>query len=83
MKVFYLNDERKPITVQINHHFVFDPNNPLVQPKIEYVTLQACESRVFDIEAPVDAIPYVKKWPNQVLLTYLPAEAQSQTAFDT
>ncbi len=75
MKVYYVNDEQRPVTVQVNHHFVFDKNNPHLQPKIEYVTLKSCESRTFESEAPEGAIPYVKKWPNQVLLTYLTVEA--------
>lgn len=69
--IYYMNDEQQPITVQINHLFWFDPNNPHKQPDVEYHTLRACEARVFKIEAPDNAIPYVKKWKNQVLLTYL------------
>lgn len=65
-----MNDEWHPITVQINHLFWFDPNDPFKKPDIEYHTLQPCESKVFKIEAPEGAIPYVKKWSNQVLLTY-------------
>lgn len=68
--VYYLNDEQKPILVQINHSFFFDPNNPFKEPNIEYVTLQSCEGKLFRIEAPVDSIPYVKKWTNKILLTY-------------
>lgn len=68
--VYYMNDEQRPITVQINHSFFFNPNDPFKQPKIEYVTLQSCEARLFEIEAPEGSIPYIKKWPNQVLLSY-------------
>lgn len=68
--IYYMNDEQRPITVQVNHLFWFDPNNPFKQPDVEYYTLQPCESKIFKIEAPEGSIPYVKKWPNQVLLTY-------------
>jgi hypothetical protein len=72
--IYYMNDEQKPVTVQINHLFWFDPNNPFKQPDIEYHTLQACEARIFKVEAPENSIPYVKKWQNKVLLSYLPAD---------
>ena len=65
--IYYLNDEQKPILVQINHLFFFNPNDPLKQPHIEYVTLQPCEGK---IEAPENSVPYVKKWTNKILLTY-------------
>lgn len=68
--VYYLNDERAPVLVQINHSFFFDPNNPTKQPNIEYVTLEACEGKLFKIEAPQNSAPYIKKWPNKVLLSY-------------
>ena len=68
--IYYLNDEQKPVTVQLNHYFFFNPNDPFKQPKIEYFKLDSCEAKVFKIECPEGSIPYVKKWPNQVLLTY-------------
>lgn len=68
--IYYLNDERASVLVQINHSFFFDPNDPAKQPNIEYVTLEACEGRLFKIEAPQGSIPYVKKWPNKILLSY-------------
>lgn len=81
--IYYMNDEQKPITVQINHLFWFDPNNPTKQPDVEYITLEACEARLFKIEAPENSIPYVKKWQNKVLLTYLRLEqVQNPTSSD-
>lgn len=68
--IYYMNDEQAPITVQVNHVFFFDPNNPLKPPKIEYFTLEKSEAKVFKIECPEGSIPYVKKWRQQVLLTY-------------
>lgn len=82
IQIYYMNDEQKPITVQINHEFRFDPNNPHKEPMVEYIILQPCEARLFKIEAPEGSIPYVKKWQNQVLLTYLPAESLDQIAYD-
>lgn len=69
--IYYMNDEQRPMSVKVIHEFMFDPNNPTKQPVIEFFTLQSCEAREFRIEAPNNSIPYVKKWNNQVLLTYL------------
>lgn len=70
LHIFYMNDEQRVISVQVNHSFFFDPNDPFKQPKIEYFKLQPAEAKVFKIEAPEGSIPYVKKWQNHVLLSY-------------
>lgn len=68
--IYYLNDEQRPMSVQIHHQFFFDPNNPMKQPNIEYTTLQSCEARLFKVEAPEGSIPYLKKWNNAVMISY-------------
>lgn len=76
MNIYYVNDEYEPVIVRVQHHFVFDPNNPLAEPKHEYITLQPQESRLFQYSAPEGSIPYVKRWENRiVLLSYLTPEA--------
>ena len=59
MKVFYLNDERKPVDVFIGglgSHYV--------------CTLQAAEGKVFDVPVPEGSILWVKKWPDYVMLNW-------------
>lgn len=69
MKIYYLNDESQPVTIRLlgkapNYH-----DNT-------YVTLQPQEGRVFEIEAPESALPYVKRWDNRmILLSYIDASA--------
>jgi hypothetical protein len=68
--ISYMNDEPISVLVQINHQYFFDPNNPTKPPHIEYVTLLPGEKRLFEIEAPNNATPFVKKWSNKVLLSF-------------
>lgn len=76
MKIYYLNDEHKPVTIQVNGQLKPSPTNPYGEPNIEYFILQSQEGRLFDIDAPEGAIPWVKRWENRVvLLSYsLPEE---------
>jgi hypothetical protein len=79
MKLYYLNDEHKPVTVQVNGQIKPSPTNPFGEPQVEYFTLQPQEGRTFDIDAPEGATPYVKRWENRVvLLTYIETEALEQ-----
>jgi hypothetical protein len=79
MKIYYLNDEHKTVTIQVNHQLQPSPTNPYGEPKIEYFRLEPQQSKMFEIDAPEGAIPYVKRWENRiVLLSYLPAEALEQ-----
>lgn len=54
MKIFYMNDETKPILVRIQGK---DP-----------VTLQPQQSRTFQFDAPEGAVPFVKRWDNHIVL---------------
>lgn len=80
LKVYYLNDEQKDTLIKIIHNFTFDPNQPHLEPKIEFFPLKSCQDGIFEIDAPEGSIPFVKKWPAMVLLTFLPLEAQRQIA---
>lgn len=75
--IYYMNDEQKPITVQVNHYFFFNPNDPYKEPKVEYFKLDPAEAKVFKIEVPENSIPYVKKWKDVVLLTYSDLQSHS------
>jgi hypothetical protein len=60
-QVFYLNDERKPITVKI-----------LDMAGDRFETLQPAEGKTYDIMLPDEpAILYVKKWPAMVMISYI------------
>ena len=76
--IYYMNDCKHSVTVQVNHSFMFDPNNPAKQPNIEYFSLGPAEARVFKVEVPENSIPYVKNWGNRVLLSFLEAGALEQ-----
>ena len=72
-----MNDENKPITVQVNGQLRPSLTNPYGEPSIEYFILKPQESKVFEIDAPEGSIPYLKRWETrQILLTYLPADSE-------
>jgi hypothetical protein len=75
MKVYYMNDEQKDITVRIidlTFSHTGGDNSHL------YIRLQSCESRVFDLQVPEGAVLYVKKWKDAVLLSYIEAAGLAQ-----
>ena len=73
MKVYYLNDEQKPITLRI-----LDANYDDVNATGDtYLTLQSCQGVELDIELPPDSILYIKKWPNMVMISYTSPSVQS------
>jgi len=76
MKVYYMNDEKETVLVQVNGQLRPSNVNPYGEPSVEYFSLQPQESRIFDIDAPEGSIPYVKRWESRhVLLTYLSKES--------
>jgi hypothetical protein len=80
MEIYYLNDEKTPITIQVNGQPKPHPEMPYGEANNEFFTLQPAEGRLFYVDAPEGSIPYVKRWtsPHLVLLTYLPAESIDQ-----
>ena len=80
MKIFFLNDRRKTVTVQINGQLKRTPQNPYGMPQIDYHQLAPQEGKTFDVDAPEGAIPYVKVWETgTALLSYvLPQELPSE-----
>ena len=70
MKVYYFNDEIVPVTIQVNAF-------ALKEHRIDYVIVNALESKVIEFDAPEDAIPYIKRWENrQILVSYLRADSE-------
>jgi hypothetical protein len=77
MKIYYFNDEKQPVTIQVNGQLRPPSINKYGDPQIEYFTLKPLEARVFEVDAPEGAIPYVKRWENRfVLLSYLQADSE-------
>jgi hypothetical protein len=75
MKVSYLNDEQRPITLRI-----LDANyDGATGTGDTYMTLQSCEMKVFEVNIPEDCILFVKKWPNMVMFSYTSASVQPQS----
>ena len=72
MKIYYFNDEKQTVTVQVNGQLRPSEFNPHGEPSIEFFNLQPQEARTFIIDAPEGTIPYVKRWENRmVLLSYV------------
>jgi len=77
MKIYYLNDESRSVTVQVNGQLRPSDVNPYGEPSVEYFTLKPQEGRVFEVDAPEGAIPWVKKWNTpMVLLSYLQTDSE-------
>jgi hypothetical protein len=76
MKIYYMNDEHEPIMVQVNGQLKPSKTNPYGEPTIEHFVLQPQEGRVFVVDAPEGAIPWIKRWETQViLLTYIESDS--------
>lgn len=72
-----MNDENRSVTVQVIGQLRPSLTNPYGAPSTYYLTLKPQEGRVFEVDAPEGAIPWVKKWNTPVvLLSYLPADSE-------
>lgn len=76
MKVFYMNDEQKPITVRIQDAR-FDPATFTGD---IFTTLKSCEAKVFDVQIPEGCVLYMKKWPTTLMISYI--DSTGLTQFD-
>lgn len=64
MKIYYLNDETSPVTIRLI--------GPVPEVANTFITLAPHEGKLFEIDAPERAIPYVKRWDNRtILLSYM------------
>jgi len=81
MKVYYMNDEKVPVTVQVNGK----PKNTPEWDHIKYERFQPQEGRVIEFDAPEGSIPYIKRWETrQILITYIDEQvAQSISSSPT
>ena len=71
MKIYFFNDQKESIVVQVNHQNRPSSTNPHGDLSINYYQLDAQVGRAFDVDAPEDSIPYVKNWGKYVLLSYI------------
>ncbi len=68
MKIFYFNDDKVDVTVRVVDR---EGTNTIT-------TLSPLKTQMFEFYAPEGAIPYVKRWSNNiVLLSYISAPASS------
>jgi hypothetical protein len=75
MKLYYLNDERREMTVRI-----LDARyDPTTGQGDVYVKLASCEGRLLDVQIPAGHVPYVKKWPNMVMISYIDPAVLTQS----
>lgn len=69
MKVYYFNDEQKPITVRI-FDATYDPTFQTDNQR-HYHKLEPAEGKMFDVELPEGTVPFIKKWVNMVMISYV------------
>lgn len=70
MKIYYVNDESIPVTIRL-----IGPAPEVIN---TFTTLAPQESRMFEFDAPEGAVPYVKRWSNNiVLLSYITVPVSS------
>jgi hypothetical protein len=70
MKVYYFNDEKIPITIQVNSCSSKGYST-------DYVRLKPLEGKVIEFDAPEGSIPYIKRWETrQILVSYLRADSE-------
>jgi hypothetical protein len=74
MKVYYFNDENRPLNIKVQPMPTGEV--PMQDVNIEYHLLEPQKGQMFEFTAPEGSIPYIKRWNQFILLiTYLPAEA--------
>lgn len=72
MKIYYLNDESLPVTIRLI--------GPVPDVANTFITLNPQEGKEFEIDAPEDSIPFVKRWDNRtILLSYMKKHSAADT----
>jgi hypothetical protein len=77
MKVYYMNDEQKEITLRIldaNYDHTGGDNS------LTFHKMKPCEGRLFDVAIPEGGCLWVKKWPGMVMLSYLDQSGLAQVS---
>lgn len=67
LKLYYLNDEKKAIVVRV----LDDNYDHTTGTGDKYATLAPASGQVFDIRCPEGSSPYVKKWTDLVMISYI------------
>lgn len=75
MKVYYFNDEQKTITVKVHK-----PNSSYVLPDWEYIAMPPYQGRVFEFDTPENSIPYIKRWADLVMISYISSPREGSSA---
>jgi hypothetical protein len=78
MKVVYINDEQKEITVRVNDRAFYDALNSGGDLSSFDVIMKSCELRVFELDAPDGAVPYIKKWKDVLMISYIEQSGLAQ-----
>lgn len=69
MKLFYLNDEQKEISVRVQD-MTWDYTYATDNAK-NFHRLKAGEGREFDVQMPAGATLWLKKWPGILMISYV------------
>ena len=71
-----MNDEQRPVTVRI----LDSRYDPATATGDKYVVLQAAEGQLFDLQLHEGHVPYIKKWPNMVMISGVDPSVFGQTS---
>lgn len=66
MRITYINDNKQPMSVQVQPHFVFDPANPQIEPNNQFFRVEPQRGLSFELEIPEGHELYVKTWEGKV-----------------
>lgn len=67
MNIYYLNDEKREVTVRV----LDTAYDPITGTGDSFTKLAPCEGRMFTVHLPAGAIPYIKKWPALIMISYV------------
>lgn len=71
LEVFYMNDTKTPMTVRVVNKSTNSFNGQKKFLMNEVTVLQPQQSKIFEVDAPVGTIPFIKSWEGIVLITYI------------
>jgi len=79
MKVYYLNDEQKEMTVRVLD-LTYDHTYTKSDNRETYHKLKPAEGKLFEVVIPEGSCLWVKKWPGMVMLSYYGGSALQQAS---
>lgn len=71
LQVYYINDEDKPITVNVNDVNFLAAVDSGKDLSAFYHVLKPQEAKLFSLEVPDGSVCYVKRWPTHLMLSYV------------